>query len=195
MTFFWKKSSFFFKNACSQLVERPAQHIFNKIEMSQIYCQTDACFFLMELRLWKQHNRVRANVFWSRAWSESKNEWKSCHPSAEWVPVWSEGEKGDQTCWSFLCLFSYDPLATVRSLNTSQSLKWRTRIWCFTGGAVVKNSSAKAEDLREAGSIPGSGRCPGEGHGHPTPIFLSGESHGQGAWWALAHRVARVRRN
>ena len=44
---------------------------------------------------------------------------------------------------------------------------------------MVKNSSAKAEDRREAGSIPGSGRCPGGGNGHPTPVLLSGESHGQ----------------
>ena len=31
---------------------------------------------------------------------------------------------------------------------------------------VVKNLSAKAEDLREAGSIPGLGRSPGGGHGN-----------------------------
>ena len=29
------------------------------------------------------------------------------------------------------------------------------------------------------GSIPGSGRSPGEGNGNPTPAFLSGKSHGQ----------------
>ena len=32
---------------------------------------------------------------------------------------------------------------------------------------VVKNSSANAGDKREAGSIPGSGRSPREGHGNP----------------------------
>ena len=25
----------------------------------------------------------------------------------------------------------------------------------------------------------------------PTPIFLPGESHGQGAWWAIVHRVTK----
>jgi len=29
------------------------------------------------------------------------------------------------------------------------------------------------------GSIPGSGRSPGEGKWQPTPVFLPGESHGQ----------------
>ena len=32
---------------------------------------------------------------------------------------------------------------------------------------VVKNSSASAGDLRNVGSIPGSGRSPGEGNGNP----------------------------
>ena len=44
---------------------------------------------------------------------------------------------------------------------------------------MVKNSLANAGDLRDSGSIPRSGRSPGGGHGNPTPVFLSGESHGQ----------------
>ena len=32
---------------------------------------------------------------------------------------------------------------------------------------VVKNPSAIARDMRDVGSIPGSGRSPGEGHGYP----------------------------
>ena len=32
---------------------------------------------------------------------------------------------------------------------------------------VVKNLPASAEDVRDTGSIPGSGRSPGEGHGNP----------------------------
>jgi len=31
----------------------------------------------------------------------------------------------------------------------------------------------------ELGSMPGSVRSPGEGNGKPTPVFLSGEFHGQ----------------
>ena len=36
-------------------------------------------------------------------------------------------------------------------------------------------SAWNAGDL---GSIPGSGRSPGEGNGNPTPVLLPGESHG-----------------
>ena len=42
---------------------------------------------------------------------------------------------------------------------------------------MVKNPPANARDMRDAGSIPGSGRFPGGGQ--PTPGFLPGESHGQ----------------
>ena len=31
---------------------------------------------------------------------------------------------------------------------------------------MVKNPPANAGDIREEGSIPGLGRCPGEGHGN-----------------------------
>ena len=32
---------------------------------------------------------------------------------------------------------------------------------------VVKNQSANAGDIRDVGSVPGSGRSPGEGNGNP----------------------------
>ena len=47
----------------------------------------------------------------------------------------------------------------------------------FPGGSAVKTPPANAGDT---GSIAGSGRSPGEGNGNaPTPVYLSGKSHGQ----------------
>ena len=37
----------------------------------------------------------------------------------------------------------------------------------FPGSPVVKNSPANAGGVRDEGSIPGSGRFPGGGHGNP----------------------------
>ena len=37
----------------------------------------------------------------------------------------------------------------------------------FPGGSVGKESLSNAGDSGEVGSIPGSGRSPGEGHGNP----------------------------
>ena len=39
---------------------------------------------------------------------------------------------------------------------------------------MVKNLPANARDIRDAGPVPGSGRSPGGGH--PTSVFLPGES-------------------
>ena len=44
---------------------------------------------------------------------------------------------------------------------------------------VVTNSPASAGDIRDMGSIPGSGRSPGEKRAEQhTPVFLPGESQG-----------------
>ena len=41
----------------------------------------------------------------------------------------------------------------------------------FQVALVVKNLPANAGDSREAGLIPGLGRCPGEGNGNPLQYF------------------------
>ena len=44
---------------------------------------------------------------------------------------------------------------------------------------VVKNPPANAGDVRLAGSIPGSGRSPGGGHGNPLQYSCLENPHGQ----------------
>ena len=51
---------------------------------------------------------------------------------------------------------------------------------------VVKNLPANAGDLRDVGSIPGSGRSPGGVHGTHSNIL----SMERGAWWVMVHRVS-----
>ena len=36
---------------------------------------------------------------------------------------------------------------------------------------MVKNLAVKAGDVRDAGSIPGLGKCPGGGHGNPLQCY------------------------
>ena len=43
----------------------------------------------------------------------------------------------------------------------------------FPGGSVVKNLPANAGDTGDMGSIPGSGRSPGEGNGNLLQYFLA----------------------
>ena len=58
---------------------------------------------------------------------------------------------------------------------------------------VVKNPSANADDVREAGSISGSGRCPGEGNGNPLQYSHLENSMDRRAWWAHNEGSQRVR--
>ena len=55
---------------------------------------------------------------------------------------------------------------------------------------TIKNPSANAGIIRDASSVPGSGRSPGEGL-QLMPVILPGESRvDTGAWWATVHGVA-----
>ena len=58
---------------------------------------------------------------------------------------------------------------------------------------VVKNPSANAEDTRDTGSIPGSGRSPGVGNGNPLQYSFLEKSMGWGAWLATACGVTKSR--
>ena len=52
--------------------------------------------------------------------------------------------------------------------------------WASQVVLVVKNLPANARDIRDAGSVTGSGRSPGGRHGNPLPYsLLPRESHGQ----------------
>ena len=57
---------------------------------------------------------------------------------------------------------------------------------------MVKNPPANAGDL---GSLPGSGRFPGEGNGNPLQYSCLENPKDGGAWWATVHGVARVGHN
>ena len=49
----------------------------------------------------------------------------------------------------------------------------------FPDELVGKESACNAGDIRDSGVISELGRIPWRRKGQPTPIFLSGESHGQ----------------
>ena len=49
----------------------------------------------------------------------------------------------------------------------------------FSGGSVVKNPPANAEDTGDSGSIPGLGRSPGGGNGNSLQYSCLEKSHGR----------------
>ena len=58
---------------------------------------------------------------------------------------------------------------------------------------MVKNLPASAGDLRDAGSIPGSGRSPEGGYSNPPQYSLLENPIDRGAWWATVHQVTKSR--
>ena len=58
---------------------------------------------------------------------------------------------------------------------------------------MVKNPPANAGDVRDSGSILGSGRSPGEGNGNLLQYSCLENPMGRGAWWATVHGVAKSR--
>ena len=51
---------------------------------------------------------------------------------------------------------------------------------------VVKNPSASVGDIRDEGSMPGSGRSPGEGNGYPLQYSCLENPMDRGAWWGYS---------
>ena len=80
----------------------------------------------------------------------------------------------------------------------------RPRGFCWNYSAVViqkqpvgfSDSDSKESTCSggDPGSIPGSGRSPGEGNGYPLPYSSLENSMDRGAWQAIVHGVAKGRK-
>ena len=67
--------------------------------------------------------------------------------------------------------------------NRSNPLKWASQ--------VVRNLPANAGDVRDVGSIPGSGRSPGGGHGNPLQYSGLENPRDREAWRDTVLGVAK----
>ena len=56
---------------------------------------------------------------------------------------------------------------------------------------MVKNLTANAEDVRDAGSIPESGRSPGGGHGNPPQYSCLENPMDSRDFWAVVHSATQ----
>ena len=61
----------------------------------------------------------------------------------------------------------------------------------FTGGASGKYLPSNAGDTRDADSIPGLERSPGEGNGTPLQYHCLENSMGRGAWQATVNGATK----
>ena len=70
----------------------------------------------------------------------------------------------------FISVWTYELLVYLKGLM---------HFWSVAGGSVVKNLSSSVGDM---GSIPGSGRSPGEGNGNPLQYSCLGNPTDREAW-------------
>jgi len=61
-------------------------------------------------------------------------------------------------------------------------------LWGFPGDADGKESACNVGDL---GSVPGSGRSPGEGNGYSLQDSCLENPTARGTWWVTVHRVTK----
>ena len=110
----------------------------------------------------------------------------------------SNNTEGTQPCpstenWIKVLLSMALPIKTRPSFPHSQSLPLRSfhmPLVGFPGGSEVKASACNTGDL---GSIPGSGRSPGEGNGYPLQHSCLENSMDREGWRATPHGVAKCR--
>ena len=78
-------------------------------------------------------------------------------------------------------------------VNFCCTSKWfRYIYWASQVVLVVKNLPDNAGDIRDLGSVPGSGRSPGGGHGNPLQYSCLQNPRDRGTWWATVHGVAKI---
>ena len=65
------------------------------------------------------------------------------------------------------------------------------KTWTSQLAAVVKSLPANAGDIRDASSIPVSGRSPGGGHSNLLQYSCLENPMDRGAWWATVHGVTK----
>ena len=88
--------------------------------------------------------------------------------------------------------------------DTSYFRPRRPRGFCWNQSAVIiqkqpvgssdSDSKESACNAGDPGSVPGSGRSPGEGNGYPLPYSFLENSMDKVAWQATVHGVAKSRK-
>ena len=115
---------------------------------------------------------------WTWVWVGSGSRWWTGRPGV----LQSMGSQRVRHDWvtelNYTWNYIYTCVATrIQFQNTA-----------FPGDSVVKNLPINAGDL---GTIPGSGRSPGGGHGNPLQYCCLENPMDRGAWCATVHEVTK----
>ena len=102
------------------------------------------------------------------------------------------GAEMERTKKKLVSACNLQKLAILRGGSSQRiNVSSRPSKWASQVALVVKNPPANAGDIRDAGSVPGSGRSLGGGNGNPLLYSCLENPMGRGAWWASVHGVAK----
>ena len=79
-------------------------------------------------------------------------------------------------------------MKTLNLLSQCSTLRAHLTLMGFAGGSDGKESACNVRDL---GSLPGSGRFPGEGNGKSLQYSCLSNLMDRGVWWATTHGVTK----
>ena len=110
-------------------------------------------------------------------WATSLSLFTFMHWRRKWqpTPVFLPGESQGREAWWAAVYVVAQSWTRLKWLRSSSSKPYKGL------PSVVKNPPANAG---YTGSIPGSGRAPGEGNGNPLQYSCLRTSMDRGAWWA-----------
>ena len=81
-----------------------------------------------------------------------------------------------------------DPARSARTTPAYKGVYLFLNNMLLQGRSVGKESACNAGDL---GSIPGVGRCSGEGNGNPLQYSCLENPMDRGVWWAIVHGITK----
>ena len=112
----------------------------------------------------------------------------------EWVAIPFSRGWGQSKCNCLDLLFrSHEHVLPSESCNTLHLiLLCEMQVLSSLGLKGLPESTESGRDAGDLGSIPGSGRSPGEGHGNPLQYPCLENSMDRGAWWAPAQGLAKI---
>ena len=134
---------------------------------------------------------LTALKFFIRIYHKGKTFVNAINPQAD-LESNGNGELGFACCLNWFTLFYMLPVFRLFPICSSFLLHIKWKIMQYKGfphSQISKESTCNARDL---GSIPGSGRSPGEGNGNPLQYSCLENPI---AWQATVQGVARVGHN
>ena len=79
-----------------------------------------------------------------------------------------------------------EPVSLASPALAGSFFTWEAKV-----ALVVKNPAANAGDIRDMGSIPGSGRYPVGGHDNPLQYSCLENPMERGAWWVTVQGITK----